>query len=304
MHRPSFKQVLMQWGVLARLDAGTFGFDPAEGMKMSTRQPAVAGQFYPGEAKLLRESVERYMKEAGVAAAPSQVVCLVAPHAGYIYSGPAAGHAFARVRGKTPSRVLLLGCSHRYTIPRASVYAEGAFAIPGAEFPIDEPFAAEAAAEAGDFSTQPHIAEHSIEVQLPFLFNAIGIVPIVPILFGGPPEPWHAEYGRKLATLADPGDLVIASTDLSHYLAQDDAEAIDTRTIDAILARDTLALSAELRRGACSMCGGAAVVAAMGFATQRGAGSWSLLDYRTSAKASGDYTRVVGYAAISMETAA
>jgi AmmeMemoRadiSam system protein B len=183
---------------------------------MNMRQAAVAGQFYPGDRKDLQRMVEEYISQSKVEAGPERVVAIIAPHAGYIYSGPTAGYAYARIRGKQPKRVILLGCSHRYGIARASVFDTGGFAIPLGSFPIDEPFAKALAARTESVSTQPHLYEHSLEVHLPFLWVAVGSTPVVPVLFGGPAEQWHVSVGKALAEMVDESDLVIASTDLSH----------------------------------------------------------------------------------------
>ena len=270
----------------------------------SCRRPAVAGQFYPGEPDELRETVDTYLDASGVQSASERVVTVISPHAGYIYSGPTAGYAYARVRGKKPKRVVLLGCSHRYAIDTASVYAEGAFATPIGTFPIDGPFARELAAVTQSVSDIPHAPEHALEVQLPFLARAVGLVPIVPVLFGASASAWHAKMGEEIARMLDPGDFVIASTDLSHYLSEQEANAIDRQSIDAVLTRDWRVYARGIREQSCSMCGAAAVTAAMACAAALRASAWALLDYRTSAAASGDYRRVVGYAAISMERAA
>lgn len=268
------------------------------------RRPAVAGQFYPGEADELRETVDAYIAASGIDSAAERVVTIVSPHAGYVYSGPTAGYAFARVRGKRPTRVVLLGCSHRYAIERASVFTQGEFATPIGAFPIDAAFARELATLTGSHSVEPHLPEHALEVQLPFLARAIGLVPIVPVLFGSPAGAWHAKLGEALAGMLDAEDLVVASTDLSHYLSEPAANAIDRHSIDAVLTRDWRAYAQGVRDQSCSMCGAAAVTAAMACAGALHASDWNLLDYRTSAAASGDYRRVVGYAAISMERAA
>lgn len=268
------------------------------------RRPAVAGQFYPDDPYTLEKTVDAFLETAGVQPAPGRVVTIVSPHAGYVYSGPTAGHAFARVRGKRPKRVVLLGCSHRYAIDTASVFTTGEFDTPLGPFQIDEPFARELALALDSVSIEPHLLEHSLEVQLPFLARAIGFVPIVPVLFGSPAGPWHARIGEVLARMLDASDLVITSTDLSHYLNEPSANAIDHRSIDAVLGKDWRAYAQCIQEKTCSMCGAAAVTAAMSLARARHAEDWKLLDYRTSAAVSGDRNRVVGYAAISMERAA
>lgn len=268
---------------------------------MSVRHAAVAGQFYPGQAERLRSDVARYIHDSGVTPAPETVAGIVAPHAGYIYSGPTAGHVFARVQGKQSARALMLGRSHRYPFEGASVYTGDAFETPLGLTRVDTDFARALAEVCGSMPETPHHAEHALEVQIPFLQAAMPDTPIVPVLFGSEPDEWHINLGERLAAMLEPGDLVIASTDLSHFLAETKANAIDHNTIDVILSKDCREVCAALADDACSMCGGTAVVTAMACALARGADHWRLLDYRTSGAASGDFHRVVGYAAISME---
>jgi len=268
---------------------------------MSTRRPAVAGQFYPANPGELRETVDTCLDQATIEPAPSQVHAIIAPHAGYVFSGPTAAFSFQRVRGKEPKRVILLGCSHRYLIERASIYERGVFATPLTQLHIDEDFTRKLVDRIGTEPIEPHLAEHCLEVELPFLIQAIGEIPIVPILFSSPATEWHVRVGKILADMADEQDLLVASTDLSHYLNEEEANRIDHSTISAILAQDCHRVIVGLEEGSLSMCGGTAVVVAMSYALARGAKKWELLDYRTSGQAFGDHSRVVGYAAISME---
>ncbi|HQE83276.1 MAG TPA: AmmeMemoRadiSam system protein B [Candidatus Hydrogenedentes bacterium] len=270
---------------------------------MTRRATAVAGQFYPSSPEKLAGAVRAFMDDSEVQPAPDAVRALIVPHAGYMYSGPTAGFAYQRIKGKQPKRVVLLGCSHRYAISRASVFVDGVFETPLGEFPIDSATARTLAQRTDSQSAEPHLLEHALEVQLPFLHAACGgPVPLVPILFGSHSS-WHAELGRELADILGQDDLVVASTDLSHYLSQDKANQIDQRTLNAILSKDTDEVGWGIDEQRYSMCGSTAVICAMAFATATGADTWRLLDYRTSADASKDYSQVVGYAAVSMETA-
>ncbi len=268
---------------------------------MTVRRAVVAGQFYPQQPEVLEKDVRKYIDASGIAASPAQVAALVAPHAGYVYSGPTAGFAYARVRGAQPKRIVLLGRSHRYAFRGASIWATGGYESPLGVLPVDVHMAAMLEQEFGGAPLEAHEVEHTLEVQAPFVQVAIGTVPIVPILFGDEAGEWHVEFGRRLAQYLEPGDLVIASTDLSHYLTEAEANAIDRESTGTILERDPMQLSRGLAAGTCSMCGGAAVVTAMAYANARCAVDWRLLDHRTSARASGDTGHVVGYAAISME---
>jgi MEMO1 family protein len=271
---------------------------------MTLRKAAVAGQFYPASPEALGQLVDRYLDEAGAEGAPEPVAGVLVPHAGYPYSGPTAASAFARVRGKQVQRVVLLGRSHHFPFAGASIFAEGSFETPLGRLPVDEPFAQALAERLGNAGPQPHYPEHGLEVELPFLQVALGDVKIVPVLFGEPPCPWHIEAGQILAEMMAPEDLLVISTDLSHFLEESRANALDRQSLDAVLAQDTQAVMAGEHGGTCAMCGTSAVIAGMACTLTRGATHWRLLDYRTSARASGDPTRVVGYAAISMERAA
>ena len=267
----------------------------------TVRMPAVAGRFYPSDPVELRDKVEQYIAVAGVKPAPERTSAIIAPHAGYLYSGPTAGFAYARIRGTCPRRAILLGCSHRYPLDTASVYTQGGFSTPLGTFPIDEAFAEQVAGLMDSTTTEPHQLEHALEVQLPFLHAIAGEVPIVPVLFGSAPNRWHAEMGQRLAAMVDDGDLLIVSTDLSHYLTEELAHRKDKQSLDTFLTKDWSAYAGAVASGACAMCGAPAVATGMTYAQARGAEEWTLLDYRTSADASGDHDRVVGYAAVSME---
>jgi AmmeMemoRadiSam system protein B len=268
------------------------------------RAAAVAGQFYPASPEKLHHLVEALLEEAGEEAAPDRVVALVAPHAGYPYSGPAAAHAYARARGKRCGRVVLLGRSHHYGFPGAALECSGSWETPLGALAIDEDFARSLLPLGAKDLLAPHMPEHALEVHLPFLQVAMGDVPIVPVLFGSDADAWHEAFGRGLAALLEPDDLVVASTDLSHFLTEAQANVLDRHSLECILSKDYRNLAEEEERGECSMCGATAVFVAMICALACGADTWRLLDYRTSAAATGDFSRVVGYGAISMERAA
>ena len=268
---------------------------------MAIRKAAVAGQFYPENPNELRREVESYLDSANQTPAPDRVAALMAPHAGYSYSGATAGHAFARVRGASPGRVILLGRSHRYYFDGAAIFSGEACETPLGRLPVDQAFTAALARECAPGPSEAHHQEHCLEVQFPFIQVALGAVPVVPVLFGSEACETHIRLGKRLAAMLDPGDLVIASTDLSHFLTETEAREIDAVSLERVMSKDYRALCEELQNGACSMCGGTAVVCAMAYALERGAKEWRLLDARTSADSSGDYRRVVGYGAISME---
>lgn len=269
---------------------------------MRIRKPAVAGRFYPGNATSLEREVERHLSAAPVEPAPEAVAAVMSPHAGYPYSGLTAAHVFQRLRGKAPKRVVLLGCSHQFQFDGLSVFDSGAYETPLGVAPVDETLAGYLSECFGNTCPEAHFGEHSLEVQVPFLQVVLeGDFKLVPVLFGARPSEFSESVGRELAKCLDPDDLVLASTDLSHFLDEGAANQIDRHSLEQVLTRDSKSVRDGAANETCSMCGVTAVVAAMAFANAVKAEQWQLLDYRTSAWASGDTSRVVGYGAISME---
>lgn len=271
------------------------------GDSMKVRPAYVANQFYPGKPDELRKMVENYIGSAPVETEPQKVSCMIVPHAGYIFSGQTAGYGYKRIQHATPSRVILLGVSHQYRFDGLSLYDGGAFDSPLGIVKIDRDFYGQLEKEFSVGGPRPHEYEHTLETQIPFLKCALGDVPIVPILLGMHAGKQHEALGARLAVLLNPSDIVIASTDLSHFLDEKSANIIDRNTISKVLAGDIGRLIQELNQEEASMCGAAAVVTALACACARNASSFKLLDYRTSGAVSGDYRRVVGYAAITME---
>ncbi|MCX8065636.1 MAG: AmmeMemoRadiSam system protein B [Candidatus Hydrogenedentes bacterium] len=269
---------------------------------MGVRYPAVEGQFYPASPASLLAQVSMYIDSAKIEQPKNKVLGIISPHAGYIYSGPTAGYAFARIRGLTVNRVILVGRSHRYLFHGLALADYDSFKTSVGEFPVDNTFYndIEEIVQAKKYNA-PHQYEHCLEVLLPFIYGSLGIVPIVPILLGEEPSLEHYEYGRKIASIANENDLIIASTDLSHYLPESYANKIDKETIEAIKQKNLTDLVEGLATEKYSMCGAPAVLLAMGFSSYFGDYTVTLLDYSTSARTSGDYSSVVGYASISFE---
>ncbi|MBL7648287.1 MAG: AmmeMemoRadiSam system protein B [Candidatus Hydrogenedentes bacterium] len=271
---------------------------------MPNRAAAVAGQFYPAAPDKLRSVVARCLADAETAPAPECVTAIVAPHAGYPYSGPTAGCAFRRIQGMAPRRVVLLGPSHHYRFRGFSLYTEGAFDTPLGAVPVDGDFMAKLAGQFPNTCPEAHVPEHALEVELPFLQTVLapGFM-IVPVLFGDYPTPEHHALAESLAEHLAPGDLILASTDLSHFLTETEAHQIDRHSLDTVLAGDPEALTTGLRDGSYALCGGTAVVVALAAANLLSARSRTEWDYRTSAWATGDPSRVVGYGGLTLERA-
>lgn len=256
---------------------------------MTVRQAAVAGMFYPAGAGALADLVDRLLDSVPAASAPAAPeVAYVVPHAGYRYSGATAAHAYARLRGAAATRFVIAGPAHRAPVRGCVVPAASAWATPLGDVPVDvDGVAALAGAGLATVDDAPLAAEHSLEVQLPFLQRvAAGPFTVLPIAVGLSTVEGAA---AALAAAAGPGVVLLCSTDLSHYQDEATADRRDTRTVGAVLEL------APARIGAADACGAFALRGLLGYARNAGLRP-ALLDWSTSARASGDTGRVVGYA--------
>jgi len=267
------------------------------------RPPAVAGRFYPGDRSKLDREVSDFLDRGLGDTAPRVAAGVMAPHAGYVYSGGVAGQVFARV--EVPERVIVLCPNHTGMGRRIAVVDEGAFRIPGRDIPIDEPLAAAILDEVQDASRdrEAHRLEHAIEVELPFLAARRPDVRIVPIVLGGLGEDQAVELGKALArAVQKTGEpvLVVASSDMSHYLPDAQARKIDHQALEPLLAFDPNGLYRTVADNDISMCGFIPATAMLAFARDMRSREPELLGYATSGDAFGDYSRVVGYAGVAL----
>jgi AmmeMemoRadiSam system protein B len=241
------------------------------------RAPAVAGTFYPAGREELRAEVADLLAAAAPGPAPK---ALIAPHAGYVYSGPVAASIFRRVQGASFERVVLFGPAHYVHLEGVALPETAAFSTPLGNVPLELP-------EGLPHDRAAHAREHSLEVELPFLQVALpGAWKLVPLAVGdaGPEE--VAEFIDRL--WGGPETLVVVSSDLSHYLPYREA-----RMTDAATAKEILALGRLDARAAC----GAAAINGLLLAARRRKLSAELVDLRNSGDTAGDKARVVGYGA-------
>ncbi len=262
------------------------------------RPAAVAGQFYPARPQVLTRELEGYLeKEVRQQAA---VGCVV-PHAGIMYSGHVAGAVYARL--ELPPTVVILGPNHTGMGSPLAIMSEGTWETPLGSVSIDTELAAaiQRACPALEDDPHAHRAEHSLEVQVPFLQFLKPDLRIVPIALGvGGYEPLQ-ELGEALAsvlTTASPCPLLVASTDLNHYEPENIGRIKDHKAIDAILALDPRGLYETVRRERITMCGYGPTVAMLTAARLLGAEKAELIRYATSGDVTGDRSHVVGYAGI------
>ncbi len=203
----------------------------------TVRSPAVAGTFYPDSPQILSAQVGKFIDDAELTETDGELVGLIAPHAGYVYSGHVAGYAYKQLVGHSFDTVVLLGLSHRYPIGTAAIYARGVFRTPLGDIPIDEDLAAEMMRLNSDILDLPpaHADEHSLEVQLPFLQHLLSDFRIVPILLQDDSPENVISLSQAIAeVMADRSCLLIGSTDLCHYPTYEAARRSDRVVIEAI----------------------------------------------------------------------
>jgi AmmeMemoRadiSam system protein B len=256
----------------------------------------VAGTFYPADPGELAAAVDRCLAAgretlAGLATVPPAPKALIVPHAGYVYSGPIGGSAYALLRARPAAveRVVLLGPAHRVAVSGLAASSADGFATPLGVVPVDRTAVDAALACAGvQTLDRAHAAEHCLEVQLPFLQRVCDGVHIVPLLVG------DASGGEVAAVIERlwGGDetMVVISSDLSHYHDYDTARRLDDATAAAIAA-----LAGE-RLGRGSACGRLPIAGLLAAARQRGLRAHRL-DLRNSGDTAGPRDEVVGYAA-------
>jgi hypothetical protein len=269
------------------------------------RQAGVAGQFYPSDPKVLAAMIDAMLAKVELPPVNGPIIAAVAPHAGYEYSGPVAAYTYAALRGHRYSRVVVIAPTHFDAFSFTSIYEGDAYATPLGLVSVDKAFARRLAQMSPSMrlSSRGHTptsagAEHSIEVELPWLQRVLGNFQLVPIVMGDQSYESSRELGVALAKLIQGGDtLVLASSDLSHYHPYDEAVKIDRKTLGALRVWDYLSMSHNFEARIWEACGGGPIVAAMIAAERMGANQAMVLKYANSGDTTGDHSRVVGYSA-------
>jgi MEMO1 family protein len=275
---------------------------------MRIRPAAVAGSWYPRTAPALAAAVDHQLADADRDAAPlsGELTALIAPHAGLLYSGPVAAHAYRLLRNRTFDVAVLVGPSHYVGFEGVAIYSSGGFETPYGVAPIDADCARAIAAASPVVIEHPqaHAREHSLEMQLPFFKRVFPHLPVVPVLIGYQDRSAIEGLAGALAdAFAGRRVLLVASTDLSHYFDAATAAGLDARVQDCVTAFDPERLLAlfeqypEGERGRYVACGGGAAIAVMMAARTLGASAGRVLKYAHSGEISGDNHTVVGYMA-------
>jgi len=265
------------------------------------REPAVAGAFYPDRPEVLTRDVKRYLENAKKEKVEGEIVALIVPHAGYMYSGQVAAYAYRLIEGKTFDSVVLVGPSHRALFKGASLYDRGAYRTPLGLVPVDVDLSKRMMEGRKEiqFLPEAHAEEHSLEVQIPFLQMVFKSFKLVPIVM----EPyWSWETCQTLASamaeaVRGKKVLLIASSDLSHFHSYEKAVELDKIVLSHIEKFDAEGLNRDLKQNRCEACGGGPILSIMLAAKALGANKGKVLKCLNSGDVTGDRTRVVGYAA-------
>lgn len=266
------------------------------------KQPNVAGQFYDDNPKVLSRSVKEYLKKADVTPYQSPVEIIIAPHAGYFYSGSVAGFSFKAVSQFKYKTIIILAPSHFYGFDGISVWSKGGFQTPLGLVSVDEEFAQKLIGSHSKIIDEPQAfeKEHSLEVEIPFLQETFEGFNIVPVVMGQAPagllKDFAAQLQKQIGERTDV--LIVVSTDLSHYHDDQKARRMDKAAIAAIKDLDVEKIWREGHLKSIEMCGLVPVVTALIYAKQKGLTQVDVLKYANSSEASGDKSRVVGYTAI------
>lgn len=269
------------------------------------RPAALAGQWYRANPTALEEEVSGYIRQAGSSPFPQgKVVGLIAPHAGHIYSGPVAGHAFAAVQGHNYDSVVILSPFHAGHYSSILSTTHDGYVTPLGSIPVDVDNLARlesALAETGgpSISYISRDMEHAVEIELPFLQIALdGEFKLLPLMLASFHTSAAGVLGKALAdTLTHQNALLVASSDLSHFYPQETANILDRNILDAVASFDPAKVLEVHHNGKGQACGLTAILAVMHAARILGATQARILKYDTSGTTSGDYRRVVGYSA-------
>lgn len=268
------------------------------------REPVVAGQFYTAQPEALAREVAGYMAGAKAPHAHAEgrhTLLAMAPHAGYMFSGAVAGKTLGAAR--LTRDILLLGPNHTGMGQSLAVWDKGAWAFPGGGLPVAEDLAARLLDCEGRLTpdTQAHLREHSLEVLLPFLAAGDAERRIVPVAVAEPRLEMLLSVAKTVADCLrawpQPVSLVVSS-DMSHYVSETEAKELDHLALERVTALDPQGLYSTVRDRGISMCGVLPMTLGLAIALELGAGEAVETAYDTSATASGDRGRVVGYAGV------
>jgi len=264
------------------------------------REPSVSGTFYSDNPKTLTRHIEAYLKNANIDSINGEVLGLISPHAGYVYSGQVAAYGYKAIIGYPYETVIIVAPSHRSHFEGVAMLEKGGYLTPLGVVPIDEEFTGEIVKRQSVIrpNVDAHRGEHSLEVQVPFLQVALKNFAIVPLIMGSQdPAVCEAlaDCLHGVINTLKKRILVVGSTDLSHYYPYAEAVELDTVVRQRLEAYDIKGLQGDLRKGTCEACGAGPMISTMLLSQKLGATGSKVLKYANSGDVSGDRSGVVGY---------
>jgi AmmeMemoRadiSam system protein B len=273
-------------------------------VQLDMRPSPIAGQWYPGDPKRLAASVDRYIQDAKLPELKGQVVAIVSPHAGHIYSGPVAGYAFASLKGLKPDLVAVISPMHDYYNEPFLTTAHQAYQTPLGAIPVDgdavQSLHEQLVRELGyGLARIRRDHEHSLEIELPFLQRVLhSEYKLLPVMVRDQSRRGTHVLGRCLSNVLEGQNaLLVASTDLSHFYPQELANALDAEMLHCIESFDPDAVIEAEEQGRGFACGRGALAAVLWAAKELGADTVKILNHATSGDVTGDTSQVVGYGA-------
>ena len=267
---------------------------------LDIRPSPIAGTWYEGTSKSLAARVDEYLAQAQLPEIKGDLIGVIAPHAGYKYSGAVAAHAFAALRGLSPDLVVILSPFHSFAPYPLITTSHQAYATPLGNIEIDKQAMDELQENLNiPISPIPNDKEHSLEIELPFLQRVLkNEFKLLPIMVRAPEESVAKKLGLALArTLKKKNAIIVASTDLSHFYDQQTAHIFDHEMLRCFESFDPSSIFGTEQTGKGYACGHAAVAAALWATQMLGANQVQILNYATSGDVTKDYSSVVGYGA-------
>ena len=274
------------------------------GTLINLRPSPIAGQWYEGNPKALARTVDEYLGNAQLPALDGEVVAVIAPHAGHIYSGAVAGYAFAALRGLSPELVAVISPMHQPYYEPLITTAHDAYVTPLGNVPVDKEAVAELDAELKSdlgfgLTFVARDREHSLEIELPFLQRVLPSEwKLLPVMVRAQDPRASQGLGKALAKiLRGRKFILVASTDLSHFYNQNTANRLDAEMLRRFESLDPNSIFDAERTGKGFACGHAAVAAVLWASRELGANKVQVLHHATSGDVTGDFSSVVGYGA-------
>ena len=288
-----------------------FLFSSSASFSQEIRKPAVAGTFYPANKEILSRQIEDFLINVEKSGIKGKILSIVAPHAGYVYSGSIAAHSFKELEGRKINSVIIICNAHSAYFPGIVIDGSDAWQTPLGLIKVDKELSGKLVKgdEIVKYNSSAHRDDHTLEVQLPFLQTVLkGDFKIVPILFGNTESDSYKRLAQLLADNLGKDDIIVISTDMSHYPRYEDANNIDRGTLEIIKKKDVSELeryireikSQDIPEEETLLCGIDGVKVMMELCNLRNA-DIEILKYANSGdSAIGDKSRVVGYCSILM----